>query len=122
MKDYLGPLRAKLLQLAETAAKAGELQVLERDPEPAGLAQTMGERARAAGVAVLANSQMERVYSAILRIERGTYGFCATCGEEIPDARLSALPEAERCIECEEDLERVHARVGRVTPITEGRR
>jgi RNA polymerase-binding transcription factor len=37
---------------------------------------------------------------AILRIEGGTYGHCDSCGESIGEARLSAIPEATRCVQC----------------------
>lgn len=43
---------------------------------------------------------------AILRLERGTFGFCQSCGEEIDRGRLDALPYAELCIDCQRKLER----------------
>lgn len=36
------------------------------------------------------------------RLERGLYGICAQCGEEIPLERLKALPFAAYCVNCEE--------------------
>src|SRR5580704_6095095 len=36
------------------------------------------------------------------RLERGLYGICAQCGEEIPLERLKALPFAAYCVTCEE--------------------
>jgi len=30
---------------------------------------------------------------------------CRECGEPIPAARLAALPDAERCAECQKDFE-----------------
>ena len=49
---------------------------------------------------------VEEVTSALDRVASGTYGFCIECGEEIPVARLEALPEAERCMPCTEAAER----------------
>ena len=40
------------------------------------------------------------VVEALRRLDAGTYGECLTCGEEIGDARLDALPTATVCIEC----------------------
>ncbi len=37
---------------------------------------------------------------ALGRIAEGTYGFCEVCGEEIPEARLEALPASTRCVRC----------------------
>lgn len=39
------------------------------------------------------------------RIDRGQYGFCERCGEEIATARLRALPFAQYCIDCVEETE-----------------
>jgi len=40
---------------------------------------------------------MER---ALRRIEAGSYGVCAQCGEEISPRRLAALPYTDVCLEC----------------------
>jgi len=37
---------------------------------------------------------------ALDKIEEGTYGECEHCGEDIGVARLRALPEATRCVNC----------------------
>lgn len=47
-----------------------------------------------------------RIIAALRRLERGTYGVCVDCKCAIAQARLSALPEADRCTECAADLER----------------
>jgi RNA polymerase-binding protein DksA len=40
------------------------------------------------------------IENALRRIEAGTYGVCARCGEEIDPRRLAALPGAELCLKC----------------------
>ena len=40
--------------------------------------------------------------AALARIEDGSYGLCQSCGEEIAEARLAAIPEATRCVNCAE--------------------
>ena len=40
------------------------------------------------------------IQAALARIEDGTYGECAGCGEDIGQARLEAVPEATRCVNC----------------------
>jgi RNA polymerase-binding protein DksA len=37
---------------------------------------------------------------ALDRIADGTYGECEACGEPIGEGRLSAIPEATRCVNC----------------------
>lgn len=40
------------------------------------------------------------VQQALERIERGTYGQCEICADAIGEQRLTAVPEATRCVEC----------------------
>jgi RNA polymerase-binding transcription factor DksA len=44
--------------------------------------------------------QLRRVQAALDRIDAGTYGHCLRCGQLIERARLEALPECDRCIDC----------------------
>lgn len=48
---------------------------------------------------------LSRIDEALARLERGTFGFCTECGEEISERRLRALPFALRCKDCEEARE-----------------
>ena len=49
--------------------------------------------------------ELALIRAALDRIDRGQYGFCERCGEEIAAARLSALPFAKYCIDCVEETE-----------------
>lgn len=40
--------------------------------------------------------------AALERLANGSYGQCESCGEPIAPARLLAMPEATRCIDCAE--------------------
>jgi DnaK suppressor protein len=48
---------------------------------------------------------LEQVRDALLRIEDGTYGRCAVCGNEIESARLEAIPWAQYCLKDQEKQE-----------------
>jgi len=50
-------------------------------------------------------SLLLQVDEAITRVEDGSYGRCANCGEPIARPRLEALPWARYCISCQELLE-----------------
>ena len=58
-------------------------------------------------LAMVAQQQqiLAQIDAAIQRHKTGTYGRCAGCGEEIPLPRLQALPFAQRCAPCQEELE-----------------
>jgi RNA polymerase-binding protein DksA len=45
-----------------------------------------------------------RIDNALLRIQSGEYGMCLRCGCEIPIDRLRAIPYAEHCVNCAEDI------------------
>jgi len=47
----------------------------------------------------------DQAVEAVRRLGEGRYGTCASCGEPIPPARLSALPFALRCLPCQERFE-----------------
>ncbi len=45
---------------------------------------------------------LEKLNNALQRIEKGTYGTCIRCGNEIPKGRLELVPEALICVPCQE--------------------
>ena len=49
--------------------------------------------------------RLEQNSRATHRVEEGVYGTCEACQEEIPIARLRALPSATRCRRCQENVE-----------------
>ncbi len=48
---------------------------------------------------------LAQIDAAIRRHKAGTYGVCVGCGEQIPLARLRALPFARACAHCQEEWE-----------------
>jgi DnaK suppressor protein len=44
---------------------------------------------------------LRRVDEALARLASGVYGVCVECGADIPTKRLTALPFAVRCLDCE---------------------
>ena len=40
------------------------------------------------------------IQAALNRIEDGSYGICDSCGKDIGEGRLAAVPEATRCVNC----------------------
>ena len=52
------------------------------------------------GVDDVLRSEIQQIRLALLRIENGTYGTCAVCGNEISRERLEVRPIATRCIDC----------------------
>lgn len=76
-------------RLDQPADKDWEEQAIER--EDMEVLEDLGH----AGV-----KEMELIRAALDRIEDGSYGICAKCGDDIADARLDAVPHAALCRKC----------------------
>lgn len=48
-----------------------------------------------------ARLRLERVESALARLQDGTFGLCAHCGRPVSRERLLAMPTAELCVRCQ---------------------
>ena len=49
---------------------------------------------------------LKQIDAALEKIEKGTYGICDVTGNEIPKARLEAIPYASMTVESQEKLEK----------------
>lgn len=48
---------------------------------------------------------LTEIDEALERIKHGSFGRCEECGEDIPKARLQALPYARHCVACARKLQ-----------------
>jgi RNA polymerase-binding protein DksA len=78
-----------------------------------------GDESMASSLADLNVARLDRqiedlrdIEAAFGRINRGEYGTCIDCGEDIGFSRLQAYPTAKRCIQCQETRERQYAQEG----------
>lgn len=46
------------------------------------------------------------IENALVRLDAGSYGCCLNCKDDIPKARLRAVPWARYCVDCQEQVER----------------
>ena len=53
-----------------------------------------------------AAGELRQIAAALLRVEAGSYGQCADCGEAIDERRLRALPATPYCTACQAIHER----------------
>ena len=49
--------------------------------------------------------RIQRLTTALARVDEGSYGRCQRCGETIEPGRLAAIPEVETCRRCQEQIE-----------------
>jgi len=55
---------------------------------------------------------IKKIKKALERIEKGTFGICESCGEEITVKRLKARPVTSHCIECKSKEEALEKALG----------
>ena len=94
-----------LMDELELELHSGALAVEQRERDTVEV-----HAAVAAAAAERDSAELAAIARALGRIRAGDYGLCATCGAELPFARLDAVPEAERCVECESAFEARHSR------------
>lgn len=63
-------------------------------------AATTAERTERLGLIDSLKGQLDEVEGALDKLEDGSYGTCAKCGQPIPQARLEARPESTLCVDC----------------------
>lgn len=78
------------------AERAHDVARQDADDAP----QRQPERDVAVALTNLERRELDAVTQALDRLQRGLYGRCADCGEDIPFDRLRAEPWALRCIAC----------------------
>ena len=69
----------------------------EHDPEGSTVAF---ERARPGALSAGARASIDDLDRALARLDDGTYGWCARCGEHTTPDRSAALPAVELCAAC----------------------
>ena len=104
-----GRLENELHEIMERTSHSSELeQVTEMstyDDHPADLASETFEREKDLALEGNITVLLEKVNTALEKIEDGTYGICDSCGIEINTNRLEALPWASLCLNCQDRLE-----------------
>ena len=58
------------------------------------------ERTEVLGLVESLKRQLDSVDAALGKIDAGTYGICATCGEQIGADRMEFRPTSVRCMDC----------------------
>ena len=93
-------LEAQLAELEDRLSRIERDLAEPADPDSSERAVQMEDDDALEGQAALVSNEIGAVRRALQRIEDGTYGECANCGNEIAAGRLEARPEATLCIEC----------------------
>lgn len=103
-------MRAGVLGAAQDIVEGdvddGELSSAAGDQHLADHAGEMVDREMDESLEDNAEQIVREIDLALGRIEDGTYGSCARCGQAIPEDRLAAVPYAVLCMSCKQLEER----------------
>lgn len=93
LRERLGAMAADMDRMVEASRDSNADD--EHDPEGQTIAY---ERSQLAALTDGVRARLAELDEAAARIADGTYGWCAVCGERIPDGRLEARPTARTCV------------------------
>jgi DnaK suppressor protein len=103
MTDYTALATRLKARLAELAERSEEIEADLRRPLDADFSEQavdLADDEALERIDDVLRAEAKAIRAALARIEAGTYGTCANCGETIPPERLEAQPVATRCIKC----------------------
>ena len=92
--------RWSLLRRRERALADEQQLLAEREPDWEDAATAVTAASVLASVGEEERRALARIATSLERMERGSYGECAGCGEVIDVARLRAVPDTDRCARC----------------------
>lgn len=102
-------LEIELHELMERTSHGAEFErateISSYDDHPADLASETFEREKDLALESNITDLLSKVYTALEKLDEGTYGLCDSCGVEINTSRLEALPWASLCRDCQDRLE-----------------
>ena len=105
-RQMLEERRRELLDKSERTAGEGRNTISEGGEDYVDDAVTSYTREFLLSLSGFERRQLALVEDALARIEDGTYGECQMCGENVPVARLKAIPWARYCVSCQEVVEK----------------
>ena len=111
-KEQLEAMKAKInidveQTLTEMTSQTGNI------PDPNDRATMESDRSFELRIRGRERKLMEKVEEALTRIDDGSYGVCAGCGNDIAIKRLQARPVAKFCIDCKTRQEQREKEQGR---------
>lgn len=84
----------------------------ENFPDPTDRASLEAERNFMLRIRDRENKLIKKIKKALERIDKGTFGICEKCGEDISIKRLKARSVTTQCIECKTKEEAVEKALG----------
>ncbi len=108
--EYRIKLEQKPEELRQSLRRRDRIAV-ERTAEDLDQTLLAAERESATHEMERTSRLLRQIDVAIARLRAGKHGLCVKCERDIPEKRLKAVPWALYCVECQETVDRLHARM-----------
>lgn len=100
-------LKQKIAEILSGAEKtlSDMTDLSEKFPDPADRATLESDRNFELRIRDRERKLLQKIRSALERIDDGTFGVCESCGEDISEKRLEARPVTTLCLDCKKKQE-----------------
>ncbi len=93
LEDRLAELTARLHEIDETldSHQSRDWEELATEREGDEVLESMGSSGKV---------EIARIKAALQRMDEDEFGYCVSCGDEIPTERLDVVPYTPFCVKC----------------------
>jgi DnaK suppressor protein len=107
MKDLLLAQKREILETL--VATNADFRAIVEEMDPKDFADVASDDIDRKMIEALGSQEIKRlraIDAALSRINQGRYGLCMKCNKKIPTERLTAIPYAVMCVDCQKGEER----------------
>ena len=106
LRERLEKQRDEILSMYKQDLKAGQESADDGTEDIVDRANNAYNRELMFSLSDAERNTLLQIENALRRMDEGSYGRCANCGQNIAPARLDALPWARFCVDCQELAEK----------------
>lgn len=106
VRERLTDMKARLLNEMDSELKAEREGNKDEGMDTYDLASEERDREINFILSDRERAKIKQIDDALERLEEGTYGVCDSCGLEIGEERMEAMPFTRLCRDCQQDQER----------------
>ncbi len=106
-REILLERKSELLQHVDAMREKGVSFEQEDLPDEVDLASSEADQSMNLRLRDRERILLHKIEKALVKIDKGEYGQCESCGEDIGKKRLEARPVTDLCIKCKEEQEQV---------------
>ncbi len=106
IRAHLLQMRSELLAESERAYAASQSLGKDGVPDIGDMSSNSYNQEVLMNLSETQRSRVRDIDAALERMDKGVYGLCARCEEEIPARRLEVRPFSRYCVDCKTEVEK----------------